>query len=74
MEPLTDGILIALFLWATVAVIKKGPGGNQNCLATCTSDKATTNPCRTAELSRWRPGLLLIEVGACTDAFCISRN
>ena len=24
MEPLTDGILIALFLWATVAVIKKG--------------------------------------------------
>ena len=23
MEPLTDGILIALFLWATVAVIKK---------------------------------------------------
>ena len=24
MEPLTDGVLIALFLWATVAVIKKG--------------------------------------------------
>ena len=24
MEPLTDCILIALFLWATVAVIKKG--------------------------------------------------
>ena len=24
MEPLTDGILIALFLWATVAMIKKG--------------------------------------------------
>ena len=24
MEPLTHGILIALFLWATVAVIKKG--------------------------------------------------
>ena len=23
MEPLTDGILIALFLWATVAMIKK---------------------------------------------------
>ena len=24
MEPLADGILIALLLWATVAVIKKG--------------------------------------------------
>ena len=24
MEPLTDDILIALFLWATVAAIKKG--------------------------------------------------
>jgi len=24
MEPLTDGVLIALFLWATVAAIKKG--------------------------------------------------
>ena len=43
MEVITDGILIALYLWATVAVIKQGTWNKQQLHATCTSEKRTAD-------------------------------